>query len=375
MKTENEVFSDKIEGFIHSEDITNSVIGYLSMMPKLQKGFLVRQFIIFHKKDLSEVILEKMANGANFFIEQRLGNFFTIQYKSRDTNRREKAFIIILPSSSKNISRITSISDSFFWNNVIKRNIKKFYPDAMPVFFRQSEIEQALYKLEKGLGYQFRIRIADVTVKEERNQKTKSQFKRLDTQRWWTELPISEVFSQAQEKNQWFSGVRFVIQKRVKNSDQFVSQSTGRLSKFGELSIDSFYSEITTHLLSELESQASRRLSTLDGRSLRERDYVPVKPIEIRFEQDVFSNIEEIHRFGDIVTAYPNSTKAVFHSNPYYHASVADFIDGSSFEVWILSLNKVILLPQAKSSAQAFERFISHVSSNFYEGVVDEYQN
>jgi len=111
----------------------------------------------------------------------------------------------------------------------------------------------------------------------------------------------------------------------------------------------------------------------LRGRGIRERRYAAGSPIEIEYSAEIFSDEEEVRRFGDVISKYPHSTRAVFHPNPYYHASIADFMDGSSFELWVLSPRRILIVPQAKSTEQAFQRLISHIFFEFREGEVHEY--
>jgi hypothetical protein len=374
MNNRSKNFIELFEGLTEQTNNSENIDAFLNIVPKLSSGILFRQYIIFHKNDIADVINHKISEVSSIYKKFSSSTFVGFDFKNKKKDILEKGYIGILPGSSPNISRLISISDSDFWNIVVRRLIKKFYPEAIPIFFRQIEIEKALFHLEKGLGFQYRINIADVTAKEERSFMANSNIKKYDTQRWWTDLPISEVFEQARLRGQWFTGLRFNIQRRIGDSDKYVTQGSVRLNKFGELNYDSFYHEINSYLLNKLETYAHKRLTTLDGRSLREQNYRPVLPIEIAFEDEIFSDLEEVRRFGRVISKYPNSTKVVFHANPYYHASIADFLDGSSFDVWVLSNNKIILIPQAKSSVQAFERFINHISANFSEGVVDEYQ-
>ncbi|NMC60419.1 MAG: hypothetical protein GYA51_13700 [Candidatus Methanofastidiosa archaeon] len=366
-------FENILLGFSEDSEPINAIQNYLSIIPKLSQGLCIREFVLFHKADLSEIILKTIEKYPSLKINSHSSPVFNIMYKVGEKREYENGIISLLPTSFNSISHIVTISTSYFWNNVVRKFVKRLYPYAMPVFFRQNEIENALKNLEGGLGSLYRIRIADVTAKEGRYHNNSNQQKKYDTQRWWIDLPILEVFNQAKERGQWFSGLRFIIQKRVEKSNRFVSISSGRIHKFGEISFDYFYPEVNKLLIHELENQANNRLQTFEGRGLRERNYLAASPIQITFDSEVFSDIEEIRRFGSVVKDYPNSTKVVFHSNPYYHASIADFLDGSSFEVWILSSSNIILIPQAKSSAQAFERLVGYIYSNFSEGIVKEY--
>ena len=50
-----------------------------------------------------------------------------------------------------------------------------------------------------------------------------------------------------------------------------------------------------------------------------------------------------------------------------------ELVDGSSFDLWILSPARVLIAPQAKASPQALERITSYIFYEFREGNIKEY--
>jgi hypothetical protein len=364
---------EAFKGIASIADSHESIESYLSFAPRLPQFAAIRQLIVFHKEPLPQIIGQKAGKTTRIELIKSTPAVFYINIPDRKARTSTRGIIVILPSSQPNISRITTISYTRFWNAGVRPLARKIYPRAMPVFFTQEEIQSAFTAFEDAVGDTLRITIADITSKEERHSHSSALKKMYDTERRWTDLSIRDVFSQALERSQWFTGLRFLIHQRRGKSDAFVQAGSGRLNKYGEISFDSNYTEITTILLRVLESSASKRLKLLEKRGIRERNYKPSKPIELYYKYDAFAQVEEVRRFGKIVSKYPNATKAVFHSNPYYHASVADYLDGSSFDIWVLSSNRVVIIPQAKSSAQAFERLITHIFSNFGEGLVNEF--
>lgn len=366
---------EAFKGIVTTADSHATIESYLSMAPRPPRYASIRQFIVFHKVPLIQAVQRKSADFRYFSLINDDPIIFEVEIPRSPSREAMSGILVVLPGSQSNTSRITTVSYSNFWSDAVRPLRRKLYPDGMPLFFRQEEIELALTSLEESLGRDFRVRIADVTSKEERLSGNNAARKSYDTERRWTDLPIREVFSQAKERGQWFTGLQFLIQKRKGNADVFYSVGSGRLNKYGEVSFDSYYSEITSGLLGVLEHNAVQRLQLLEKRGIRERGYKPSKPIEISYDYDAFGRVEEVRRFGKIVSAYPHSTKAVFHSNPYYHASIADFLDGSSFDVWVLSSTRVVIIPQATSSSQAFERLITHIFANFGEGAVNEFAN
>jgi len=360
--------------FASSAKSPSAIDEYLSFFAKPPVYTMIRQYVIFHKGDLGTTLKEKESKlYPRLELINPRANVFRLHLDHSDDKGKDISGVIaILPGKNSNFHRIVTISDANFWKQLVKKIVRRFYPFAMPVFFNQKEIKDSLQYLEKALGLRNRIRVSDVTMKRNISEDSIAT-KKFETDRRWTELSLDKLFELAIEQNQWFASVKFQIQRSYKNTNSFRTIATGRIYKYGEISYDNLHIEINQNLISFLENHASQRLSLLQGRGIRERNYKPSLPIEITYDQSIFDNKEEIKRFAEMVSSYPNATKAVFHANPYYHSSVADFLDGSSFEVWILSPKRVLLVPQAKSTAQAFERFISHIFNEFREGIIREY--
>jgi hypothetical protein len=356
----------------HSE-----IEAFLNVAPRPPQYARFRQSILFYKGDIGELIHDNFSWWYPVIeeINPDVPCFLIRSEKNARDPDRGSGVISILPSSQGDFHRIVTVSYSSFWNSQVRKLIRKSYPKAVPVFFRQSEIRDSLKILEGKLGKQYRIRVSEVTMKRRREKEEHVQLlKRIETDRLWTDRGVDEVFDRAQANNQWFTTVKFRIEKRKDEMRPFRSIAIGRIYKRGELNYQFLHGHISSYLLPVLEERASSRFRLLSNRGLRERKYIPSLPIQIAYPSDVFAEESEVRRLGDVISKYPNSTKAVYHPNPYYHASIADFLDGSSFDVWVLSLRKVLIVPQAKSSQQAFERLISHIFIEFKEGAVSEYR-
>jgi hypothetical protein len=356
-----------IEKIVLTADESGVIDTYLSMQQKFPLHVAIRQYLIYHDGDLEMTILHKFSGWYHSLqIANPSASVFRLFISSAD-DEPKTGFFAILPSDKPNIYRLLSVSFSQFWYRAIRRLVKELYPEAMPVYFRQTEIQDALTSFEHQLGSKFRVRIADVTMKGKRENRF------YDTERLWTDLSISESFEKALERNLWFASLRFIVQQKEEKFGNYRNIASGRLYKKGEIFYDFYHFEITSYLISVLVDYSAKRFQLLSKRGIRERNYEAGFPLEIYYKDEVFSDLEEIHRFAETIQKYPNATKAVFHGNPYYHASIADFLDGSSFEIWIVSPSRAIIVPQARSSTQAFERLITHILYEFKEGKVNEY--
>ncbi len=359
------------EGVVAYAEDAKAIDVYCSMANRMGQYVAIREFIIYHRKDLNSILEKHNRQFSQFELINSNFPAYNIQ-RTLNKEKKYKGVIAIVPSSQENISRIISVSLIGFWEVAVRRLIKKYiYPDALPVYFKQSEISEAFLVLEKALPTGHEIFLSDVVSRQERINQEHPEQRKYDTRRIWTDMPWRNVFGEASENNQLFTGLKFKIKKQGKKIDTTVA--AGKIYKYGEIHFDYYYDLINNTFTSLLEERVAQRLSLLQDRGIKERNYHPSVPLEIAFDFDAFENVEAIRGFGKVMAGYPNSAKAVYHGNPYYHANIADFKDGSSFEIWILAVDKIMIVPQAKSSAEAFERLIAYIFSKFHEGKVNEY--
>ena len=354
---------------------------FLKFLGRPPRYAAFRTKLVHSKLGLDRLTREWKRRDLDLRTESQLANIFRIGNPNWDdaessSIRRRSGILALFPSSQSGIFRLTSVCYSTFWNTGVRRSVKRGYPALMPLFYQQKEFKGTLLELERQLAGQFQIVITDVGMKEPRPGRPRaSRTAKFDTERLWTRANLSDLFAQAEERGQWFTSVGFNLLRRKKSKDPLVRVADGKLYKNGEFHINFLYSETSEILLPHLEKIAIKRINLLSNRGLRERNLDPAKPIQISYSSDVLGTSESLADFADILARYPNATKAVFHANPYYHASVADYLDGSSIDVWVLHPRRILLIPQAKSSAPAFGRLISHIFDQFQEGDVDEFED
>ncbi len=363
------------EGWASGLSSPASFFGILPFFKKFDDHIQLRECILYHKGDFLSVI-DRICRIAKIEVHSynNLPWLFSAQMISDNFPEAIEGLLAFIPGKYPNMYRAVTVSKSLFWANVVRKLVKRSYPEAMRVFFKQNEIHDALKVLENNTADNFRVHILDGTLKAKRNTGQNLGRSQFNTDRVWRDQSIDEMFEEAQEKNQWFTSLTFAIQRKSgKASQNYLSIATGKIGKFGEVSSDFYFTEIEEYIISILEGYASDRLELYQKRGIRERDFQPSPPLEIQYTIDIFDDIEEIRRFGRTMEKYPDSSIAVFHGNPYYHANIADYADGSSFDVWILSPNRVLIAPQARSTPQALERITSYIFYEFREGAVKVY--
>jgi hypothetical protein len=61
------------------------------------------------------------------------------------------------------------------------------------------------------------------------------------------------------------------------------------------------------------------------------------------------------------------------HGNPYIFLTIIDYVDGSTFDIWVLKANELIIVPQLKSTVNSLKRVISHIFDRYAEGTIQEF--
>ena len=373
--TKNDLVT-RFENWASYADSASEIISHLSISPRATQHSKIRQYILFHEGDLTKLLFKKSVEGiSNIRLEliNERASSFRLSLYSKSRENQISGVLTVIDSDTPNFFRLITVSYSDFWEKIVKKLVRNLYPEAMPVFFKQDETRNALLSLQNFLGSSYQIVISEVTMKRKIIDESRPTTGKVETDRLWTKLFVSEAFEQALEGNYWFTSIQFDIRRMLRSTERFVKIATGRIYKQGFINYDLRHNEIENSIIKTLEAFAAERLNFLSGRGLRERNFIPNVPLQITYGRDFFDEVSEVRRFGEVIAKFPKSTRAVYHANPYYHASVADFLDGSSFEIWILSSRRILIVPQAKCTPQALERLIAHVFSEFGEGELGDY--
>jgi hypothetical protein len=280
----------------------SSPMDYKNLFPLLIRfgnHIFLREQIIYHKGDFLPVI-KKFCLKSNIIITNYESKPWLLNAKiySKAYGGFVEGIILIVPSKFPNMYKVVSVSKSSFWNLVVRKLIKKAYPAAMRVFFRQEEIRQAFEIYENTIGEDHRVRVLEATLKAKRDSNSIHSHHQFNTDRVWRDQPVKDIFEDAAEKGQWFSSITFATQKINQKTKKFNSVAICKVFKFGEIFRDFYFEKIDDGLINVLEGFSSDRLELYQNRGLLERDFKPSPPLEVTYNLDLFNDLEEIRRFG-----------------------------------------------------------------------------
>ena len=346
----------------------------LSMMSRLPLKQKIWTQIVYVDGGLDNYLSKKRHNISS--LRQLTGGGAVLNLDGLIGRKRKVKYagqLAFLPSSVSGIYRIISICDSTFWNKIAAKFIEHGYPSLVRIFYRQAELKTTLFDFEQVTSPKFKIAVTEMTLKEKRillGREAKKN-KEFDSERKWTESSLKKVFAEAEERRQWFKSLRLDVMQTGKDT----TVAMIRVSKHGLIAQDHLYDLCNNFLFPALDKIAYSKTVLFSGRGLRERQYIPANPIAVDYTVDLFDDKKNVRKLASVIKSYPNSSKAIYHGNPYLHVSLADFVDGSSFEIWVLSPRRIILVPQVKATVPSFEKLVTHIFEKFKEGEVREYAN
>ena len=120
---------------------------------------------------------------------------------------------------------------------------------------------------------------------------------------------------------------------------------------------------------------AQTRYDFLHGRARSKDTGFHSRPFNIEFDIPIFDSRENIRTLQGVLKKIPAVTCTTLHGNPYFHAILVDYSDGSSYEVLVISGNRITVIPQGRSTVGALQRLCSAVFFDFREGELREVSN
>ena len=221
---------------------------------------------------------------------------------------------------------------------------------------------EALNDLSSGFGEdQLRIReyVARSLIEDENSHK------QVETNRQWTDKDYPAVFDELRQKRAWLSSIRIELRGSQPMS--------GRISRDSTFLCHENFPFFFRTILSRVAAIVARRRGFYDKRDRQSGVDRGPRPIEITYDQEVFSDKQQHGRLIRVITSLPNASFAVFHGNPYLHGTLVDYTDGSSYDIWIATATSILIVPKAKATSHSLSRLCNHICDRFEEGDVREY--
>lgn len=299
------------------------------------------------------------------------GSSFELRWKAgRDREREVLVYFAALPTDDPRIRALTTVASSDQWRALLRFS-SSAYPRLVPTYLAQSEIVSGILRLKDSQSQSFDLRVKqllateDIRTADARRKVTRSI-------REWTDESISEAFAKLQENKRTLKSIQVGFFRKIGSAVDVSPSALAKVSRAGEVAVSGDFEIAQRHVITHFAQVGMERLRRFANRSLRETKYMP-RPLEMYFERPYLEDVQEVRRLVTLLERYPSSNHSVPHGNPFARATVTDRYDGSSFEVWSVTGNSIILIPRLRATEAATGRLVHYLATEFAEGDVRDY--
>lgn len=290
----------------------------------------------------------------------------------RKEEKRIKGRFLLFKHYKYDIYLILTHEETAFFEHGLLRYVRDKYPVFTLPFFYSWEMEIMLNNLSKSNPLNS-INLTKFSWKS--RIKSESSRKKKESDLTWTDVPYKEVFKQTGQNDAWIEKVHFDLISEIKKDDATVRRTvlSGSISRDGIFKLGMDFKLFYEAIIEKSVEIFFKRKEKLSGRArIRETNYES-KPFFIEFDEPIFKNKEQNFRLIGILRNLPHLAYSVVHANPYLHMTATDYIDNSNYDIWILSDNKITIAPQTVCSMSALNRLCDHISREFKEGLVKDF--
>lgn len=190
--------------------------------------------------------------------------------------------------------------------------------------------------------------------------------RRIERDRRWTDLGVDEAFHEAVEGGQWVNDA--TAEYRLNN------QFSGRITvgRSGSFRFERRFAAIAQRALDLTAGYTTSWFEFLKDRDRREESQYRSRPFRLEFNYPVLTVADGVKRLADVLSNMSHTTFTVLHGNPFFHAVIVDYSDGSTSEVLVLDQTGLIVIPQGRATVNSLRRICAQIFSAFREGEFQE---
>lgn len=194
--------------------------------------------------------------------------------------------------------------------------------------------------------------------------------RKVRAERIWTEESLDAALATVSDRGQWMHSAEFEYQLKGSRKPK---KHVGHVSRRSTFRTRGEFEWFQRHMVEPLVEEVAAALKFYSQRSRMESPDRTPRPIVIEYSENVFQDKAQNRRLVQALGRMQRASVSVLHANPYLKASIVDFMDGSSYEVWVLSSNRIIVSPQFRATFASVERVCDHIMSRFAEGELKDY--
>lgn len=187
-------------------------------------------------------------------------------------------------------------------------------------------------------------------------------------------IPYRDVFEKIETSESWINRIEFrtweeQIEDEISYAVKLFDASIRRDCIFTvQKNLVKFYKYIIINSIKMI----SERLGYLAKRSKSATERNP-EPIVIKFDRPMFKGDRWNEKFIEDMVQLKNVSVNELHTNPYVHISLLDYLDGSSYSIWVVSTDEIDIIPQVRATVASMIRLVNHIYEKVMEGETTNY--
>lgn len=150
------------------------------------------------------------------------------------------------------------------------------------------------------------------------------------------------------------------------------SEFEGYISRHGDTRYRAGVSGIYFNQLLHLLGDAIIEKGSIFENKSRDYGSRDAERLEITYEEGELSGTDSNKDLIGALEGLKNASMTVYHDNPYMHASILDYNDGTSADIFITSSDTVSIIPGFEASRESLTRICDQINESFLEGEVRE---
>lgn len=314
----------------------------------------------YSERPFPEVLSERSPPGYEFNLEEHSDLYLGRLQRSIERSDLEGGGRVVsgdfgfFQSAESNIWTAFTSEGRDFFEKALSSFLQDYRPTVSPAYSSSKDLQRLLSRLEREANADLIVQKAVLYSHQEEGEIT---FKK---------RRFHDLFAMAEEQNMYVDKVEFTLEKpRSLLLHAFVSRD-GTSYFYGG---DAKY--LQSLFLPELADASQSKTDLLRDRE-RQDPQDRTHPVDIVFERPVLEDLEDNERLLEAIGSLSRGSLAVFHDNPYIHASFLDLNDGASYEVFATENNRISIVPNFSSSVYSLSRLVEKVFKDFQEGDLKE---
>lgn len=255
---------------------------------------------------------------------------------------------------------LIALDDTEFFHRQLRSLVTLFYNEIVLSFIKSNDLINLIE------NYQSTNNISEIIITRA-TQKIRYHGESRMTTVTWNNSSLEEAYEWLRENNGFFKSVQFKamrLEKEVTNS--FVDRR-------GTMRIDKNFSKLFQSFVIPNFTLLDKYIKLFNNRGRRDNKLLDVNPLAINFDNDLFEDKANHIRFIEMLAELSDTSVSVIHGNPYIHVSIMDYVDGSTYDLWVLNWKQILIVPQLRSSIISLKRIVNHIFDYYAEGEIRNY--